>query len=86
MILKKWNYIKQEYEVFKVPTHWNVKLITNDLDEIVNCPHCGKELPYGEAYTSREVHNDFGLGYAVCSECYSREWERSRKYDRRNKS
>ena len=46
----------------------------------MNCPHCGKELPYGETYTSKEIHNWVGLGYGVCEECYEEEWKRRKKY------
>ena len=49
-------------------------------EKIVNCPQCGKELPYGETYTSKEIHNWVGLGYGVCEECYEKECERRKKY------
>lgn len=37
-----------------------------------------QKLLRGSAYTSLEVHNQFGLGYPVCEECYQKEWERER--------
>jgi len=80
MLLNKWNYQKREYEPYEVPDDWNVKTYSNDMDEIVNCPHCGKPLPFGDSYTSREIHTKFGMGFAVCSECYEQEWERDRQY------
>lgn len=79
MKLRKWNYETHEYDPYEIPDEWNVPLTTY-LDEIVNCPHCGKELKYGETYTSKEIHNNVGFGYGVCSECYEEEWERRRKY------
>lgn len=80
MLLNKWNYKAREYEPYEVPDDWNVKTYSNDMDEIVNCPHCGKSLPFGDCYTSREIHTKFGMGFAVCSECYEQEWERDRQY------
>lgn len=77
MILKKWNYKTHKYDDFKVPDEWNCKNYTNDMEEIINCPHCGKKTPFGECYTSLEIHTPyFGFGYGVCKECYQKEWER----------
>lgn len=70
MKLMKWNAVRREYEDYEVPDNWNVKTFCADMDETVNCPHCGKELPYGNCYTSREIHTPHGMGYAVCESCY----------------
>lgn len=80
MKLRKWNYKTHEYDPIEVPYEWNVPLYTDDMEKIVNCPHCGKELPYGETYTSKEIHSWVGLGYGVCEECYEEEWKRREKY------
>lgn len=80
MELRKWNYETHKYDPIEVPDEWNIQLYTDDMEEIVNCPHCGKELPYGETYTSKEIHNWVGLGYGVCEECYEEEWKRRKKY------
>lgn len=79
MILKKWNYKKHKYEDCMIPNSWKVSLYETDMDTIVNCPHCGKEVRYGDTYTSRQFHNWVGLGYAVCEECYEKEWKRERE-------
>lgn len=68
-MMQKWNYEKRDYEPYKVPDSWNVKTYT-DMDEIVNCPHCGKELRFGDTYTSHEIHTEHGIGYGVCEDCY----------------
>lgn len=73
--LNRWNYDKQAYEPYDVPDNWNVKSYSFDMDEIVNCPHCGKEVTYGSCYTSREIHTPYGFGYAVCENCYNIERE-----------
>lgn len=80
MKLNKWNYETHEYDPIEVPDEWNIPLYTDDMGKIVNCPQCGKELPYGETYTSKEIHNWVGLGYGVCEECYEKECERRNKY------
>ena len=76
--LQKWDYEAHEYRQFFVPASWNVKLYSCDMDEIVNCPHCGRMLHYGETYVSLEIHNQVGFGYGVCEECYKHEWQRRR--------
>lgn len=49
------------------------------MDEVVNCARCGKKIKYGDCYTSKQIHNDFGFGYAVCPECYEKEWKEYRE-------
>ena len=80
MLLRKWNYQKREYEPYEVPDDWKVSLWESDMDTVVNCPHCGRQLTFGECYTSREIHNKFGMGFGVCGDCYEQEWERDRQY------
>jgi len=43
------------------------------MDKIVNCANCGKELKFGECYTSKTIHTEIGMGYGVCEECYNKE-------------
>ena len=78
MLLKKWNWKTREYDPYEIPDDWNVKTYSNDMDEIVNCPHCGRKVEFGDTYTSREIHAEHGFGYSVCGDCYAREWERER--------
>ena len=79
MILRKWNYEKREYEPYEIPNDWNVKAYSEDMDEMVTCPHCGRDFHYGNGLTSHEIHNEYGLGYAVCEECYGQEMGRYMK-------
>ena len=53
-----------------------------DLKEAVNCPHCGKEIPFGGTYTSLEIHTNMGFGFGVCGDCYEKEWERRKEHER----
>ena len=76
-VLNKWDYANGEYVPHRVPAEWKVSLCEADMDNIVNCASCGKELPYGETYTSMEIRTaGMGFGYAVCDECYNKETER----------
>ena len=81
--LNRWNYDKQIYEPYDVPDNWNVKSYGFDMNEIVNCPHCGNEVTFGSCYTSKEIHTPHGFGYAVCEKCYDA--ERTRENEWRNK-
>ena len=71
--LKKWSYKDRKYHPYEVPNTWNVKNYSSDMDEIVNCAECGKEMKYGEGFCSRLIHSDMGFGYTVCTECYFEE-------------
>lgn len=76
MKLKKWNYKISDYEDYNVPDEWNIKSYSGDMEEIINCVQCGKEVKVGETYTSLEVHTEIGFGFLVCSECYEKEHKR----------
>ena len=67
------------YDPYWVPNSWNVRTYSDNMREIVRCPHCGKQLAFGDAYTSLEIHTVFGFGYAVCGGCYEKEVKRKRE-------
>lgn len=83
MLLKRWNYEKHTYTPYEIPDDkdLNIKLFSGDLNEVVNCPHCLKEVKFGDTYTSLEFHNEVGFGFSVCARCYNKEWEERRKYE-----
>lgn len=83
IIYRKWNYKKHEYDPYPVPADKKLVLYTENMDEIVNCCQCLEPIKYGESYTSKEVHNCLGFGYAVCSKCYDKEWIRWESQARR---
>lgn len=82
MKLNKYNYEKHKYEEIEFEDNkYNFKTYSNDMDEIVNCPQCLKEIKFGEAYTSQEYQTlPFGFGYAVCEKCHNEELERRKKW------
>ena len=72
--MKKYNYELHKYENYEVPKNWFCKSFCDNLDELVNCAKCGKELKCGDAYTSKIIQNDFGFGYMICEKCANKEW------------
>lgn len=78
--VEKWNFAKQDYEEHIIPEEWNTPLHTDNMNEYINCAECGKVIKFGEAYTSRKIHNRFGLGYPVCESCYKEEWNEEKRY------
>ena len=70
MLLRKWNYDIHEYEPYSVPDEWDCRYSGFDMEEVINCCQCGKEVTFGECYSSQEVHSLMGFGYMVCEECH----------------
>lgn len=79
--LKRWNYEAHTYEDYQIPDDWHCLSYSRDMDEVVNCPHCGREITFGDGYTSMEIHNGIGGGYAVCTSCHIEEMGRSKEND-----
>lgn len=71
MIAQKWNFKTHAYRDYELPQ--NCRLYSNDLTEKVACCQCGKGKEFGDMYTSKQIHNQIGLGYPVCEECYKLE-------------
>lgn len=76
--LNKWNYEKHKYEKYCVPSEWNVKIYTGNMEEIINCAHCGRKIKAGDSNTSCEIHNEIGIGYGICGKCFNKEMMRKR--------
>lgn len=70
MILRRWSESEHRYMPYVVPDDWHVSTYETDMTKLVNCAQCGRELPFGECYTSYQVHTPIGMGYAVCGDCY----------------
>lgn len=78
MLLKKWNYQTGEYDPFESPATV-LSLYSEDMLAEVDCASCGERMTYGDGYTSKEIHNNFGLGYPVCENCYEEEVKRDKE-------
>lgn len=70
--LMKWNYNTRLYEPFESPAK-RIVMYSENMQEHIDCTNCGNELLFGDGYTSKTIHNDFGLGYPVCEKCYEQE-------------
>ena len=74
MTVYKWDFVLREYDeiqkdVSESPT------ICFDMEKIVRCINCGREVAYGNCFTSLRWHTEHGFGYPVCEECHRVEWE-----------
>ena len=67
----KWDFNKKEYASVFIDDECSMK--ENNLKKIIKCPNCNKEFQCGLGYTSLKYHNDFGLGYIVCKDCYEKD-------------
>lgn len=83
MLAKKWNFSKGEYEDYDLPE--GASTFSKDMDEIVSCARCGKQLSFGDTYTSRQIQTQGGFGYGVCEKCYEKEWKEEWKEMERRK-
>lgn len=79
MLMRKWNYEERIYEDY-IPPHPGEYVVIADLADEINCAGCGKELTFGDAYTSRVIHDGTGFGYAICQQCSEEEWKEEMKY------
>ena len=84
-IINRWNYKTHKYDEIKYDDKkYNYQYFCNNMDEKINCPHCNKELKFGDSYTSLEFHTPItGFGYGVCEKCYME--ERKERYKNKKK-
>lgn len=82
VVYNKWNPLTHKYDAYYVPADKKLVFYDDNLDDIVNCCQCLKEMKYADSYTSLEVHTENGMGYAVCESCYSQEIARKEKLTR----
>lgn len=69
--VNKYNYDTKKYEVFNIPE--STPLWTEDMNEIIMCAECHREIKFGDSYTSMTIHSGAGLGFPVCESCYYQE-------------
>lgn len=78
--MQKRNPKTREYEPYETPRNYHCPLITNDMNEPINCASCWIETTYGVCYTSKEIHTEIWFWYPVCEDCYNAEVIRKKFY------
>lgn len=82
-MMQKWNEKLRRYFPYDPPVKDGIyPLICYDMDTVINCAQCGKEVKFGDCFTSMEIHNDAGFGFSVCEDCYDKEWHRRKLYEK----
>lgn len=76
-----WNYESCEYNPYELPLG---SATIAPLNAPIACAACGKPVRYRDTFTSLEIHNFAGFGYAVCEDCYKEEWKRREAYEKSN--
>lgn len=81
--IPRWNRLLHRYVDVRIPDDWYISTFEKDMNKIVNCVNCGKEIRFGSGYTSQEYHEEsFGFGYTVCEKCSEEEIKRRLEYDK----
>ena len=70
MVIRKWNENKKDYDDVTIPDEWKTPIFSNNMDETVNCVNCGREMRFGEGFTSKRYHNRTGAAYSECQKCF----------------
>ena len=75
--VRRYSYKTHCYEKpEELPKNWHTPLIADSMNEIINCACCGKELKFGNSFTSMIICDMSGaFGFPVCEECYQKEWK-----------
>lgn len=76
MDMQRYDRFQHRYMPYAVPYDWNCVLTHDHWDAKINCANCGKVIAFGDSFTSQEIHNSIGFGYAVCEDCYQAESKR----------
>lgn len=73
--VRKYDRSKHAYNPpVELPKEWHTPLIAEDMNEMINCACCGKEIRYGDGYSSRDICDMSGcFGYSICEECHEKE-------------
>ena len=76
MIVTKYNPKTGRCALHRLPD--GAILETDDMDKVVPCADCGRDIKFGESHTSRTILTQKGLGFPICESCYKNEWEKTR--------
>ena len=77
MNAQKWNPKMKKYAPYELPE--GASIYEDDMEVIVSCAQCGREMRFGDGYTSKQIHTKYGMGYAICEKCYEQEREEERE-------
>lgn len=80
MIVNKWDFGKRKYDKVKIKDDPMIKMYCQDMNQTVKCINCKNIVLYGNTYSSLQYHNDLGLAYPVCPNCYEKEWAIKKSY------
>ena len=75
--VRRYSYRNHCYEKpEELPKNWYTPMSADSMNEIINCASCGKELKFGNSFTSMIIYDLSGsFGFPVCVECYQKEWK-----------
>lgn len=76
--MQKWDFKTHTYSPYVPPKGVHI-LFSPNMELEINCTNCNDGLTYGQGFTSRTIHNTYGMGWPVCEKCYEKEWEDERK-------
>lgn len=71
MKAQKWDFENKKYNDYETPKL--ASMYETDMSMIIECAECGKPALFGKCYTSRAIHNQHGMAYSVCLNCYQEE-------------
>ena len=80
MKAQKWNPKTRKYYDYELPE--GACLYSDDMDKVIACARCGRRMLFGYGYTSRQIHaihTKYRFGYAVCEQCYDKEWQEEKE-------
>lgn len=75
----RWDPFLHRYFDYEPPVkNGNYTQWDDDMDMIIHCPQCGKQLRFGDGYTSKEIYEGTlkMFAFSVCTDCYNEELER----------
>lgn len=81
---EKFNFKTGKYEPYTLPN--KASLYEQDLDAVIECASCKKDVVYGDCFTSMTIHNERGLAYMVCPECCEKEWDERRGWTKKREA
>ena len=84
MTVGKWNYDTESYEPYDAPE--GAVTYSALMDKVIMCASCGRKVMFGDCYTSRTIHTQMGIGFAVCPKCHEAEVREELKKDHKNLS